>query len=725
MQEVQPYMAQSKTRFEKPIALEMNISTTQVQAVFSLFDEGCTVPFIARYRKEATGSLDEVAITQIRDRREELLELTKRKDSILKSLQERDILTEELEEKIYAANNLTTLEDLYLPYRPKRKTRASAAIEKGLEPLALKIMNQEGTIPHQEAQKFIDIDKGIANENEAIQGALDIIAEKISEDTLARNLCRKIFAKHSFIYSSRASEEPDEMEKYKDYFEWQERAISTPSHRILALFRGEKEGKLSLRARPDDALCIIQLKKLFIKSEGEEASLLEETINDSYKRLITPSMETELRNALKKKADEEAISVFVQNIREVLMTPPLGHKNILAIDPGFRTGCKVVCLNKQGSLLHNETIYPHPPINKKDGAQTKILSLIDTFSIEAIAIGNGTAGRETEAFIKELPITSNIIITMVNESGASIYSASETARREFPDYDVTVRGAVSIGRRLMDPLAELIKIDPCSLGVGQYQHDVDQKALKRALDDVVISCVNAVGVDINTASYELLSFVSGIGPQLASNIVKYREENGLFESRNDLKKVPRLGPKSFQQCAGFLRIPGGKNPLDNTAVHPENYTLVKRMASDLSVTVKDLIEKVDIRKKIDISKYITEEVGLPTLQDIMEELEKPGRDPRCSFEEFAFAEGVTEISHLKKGMILPGIVTNVTAFGAFVDIGVHQDGLVHISAISDKYVASPHAIVSPGQRVKVAVTGIDLGRKRISLSMKKSDLEEN
>ncbi len=717
-------MVQQKLNLVLAISTEMKISSAQIEAVFSLLDEGCTIPFIARYRKEATGSLDEVSIARIRDRREELLELEKRRLAILKSLEDREILTDELAQAINGAANLTTLEDTYLPYRPKRKTRASMALEKGLAPLAENIMAQDGCNPRHEAKAFIDVEKGVESIEEALKGALDIIAERVSENSEARNVCRRIFARHSYITSALVSEKENEAAKYKDYFSWKERAIEAPSHRILALFRGENEGMLSLKIQPDEMLCLSALKKLFIKTKGEEADLFEEAITDGYKRLLSPSMETELRNALKKRADEEAISVFAQNIREILMTPPLGYKNILAVDPGFRTGCKVVCLNRQGSLIFTDTIYPHPPINRQEESAKKIRETVNKFSIEAIAIGNGTAGRETETFIKTLNLPQNIITTMVNESGASVYSASEIARKEFPDHDVTVRGAVSIGRRLMDPLAELIKIDPRSLGVGQYQHDVDQKALKRALDDAVMSCVNAVGVDINTASRELLTFVSGVGPQLAANIVKYREENGLFNTRNDLKKVPRLGPKSFQQCAGFLRIQGGVNPLDSSAVHPENYALVKNMASDLNTTVKELMGKAEIRQRIDITRYVKGEIGLPTLKDIMEELEKPGRDPRCIFEEFSFVDGITDISHLKKGMVLPGIITNVTAFGAFVDIGVHQDGLVHISALSDKYISSPHAVVSPGQQVKVIVMDIDMDRKRISLSMKTSDLEE-
>lgn len=717
-------MVQQKLNLVLVISTEMKISHAQIEAVFSLFDEGCTIPFIARYRKEATGSLDEVSIARIRDRREELLELEKRRLAILKSLEDREILTDELAQAINDAVNLTTLEDTYLPYRPKRKTRASMALEKGLAPLAENIMGQDGCNPRHEAKAFINIEQGVENIEEALKGALDIIAERVNENSEARNICRRIFARHSYITSALVSEKENEAAKYKDYFSWRERAIQAPSHRILALFRGENEGMLSLKIQPDEMLCLSALKKLFIKTKGEEADLFEEAITDGYKRLLSPSMETELRNALKKRADEEAISVFAQNIREILMTPPLGYKNILAVDPGFRTGCKVVCLNRQGSLIFTDTIYPHPPINRQEESAKKIREIVNKFSIEAIAIGNGTAGRETETFIKTLNLPQNIITTMVNESGASVYSASEIARKEFPDHDVTIRGAVSIGRRLMDPLAELIKIDPRSLGVGQYQHDVDQKALKRALDDAVMSCVNAVGVDINTASRELLTFVSGVGPQLAANIVKYREENGLFNTRNDLKKVPRLGPKSFQQCAGFLRIQGGVNPLDSSAVHPENYALVKNMASDLNTTVKELMGKAEIRQRIDITRYVKGEIGLPTLKDIMEELEKPGRDPRCIFEEFSFVDGITDISHLKKGMVIPGIITNVTAFGAFVDIGVHQDGLIHISALSDKYISSPHAVVSPGQQVKVIVMDIDMDRKRISLSMKKSDLEE-
>ncbi|WP_024822676.1 Tex family protein [Aminobacterium mobile] len=715
-------MSASTSNTAFPIAKELDISVSQVEAVSFLLDEGCTIPFIARYRKEATGSLDEVMIVRIRDKKNELMEMEKRRTSILKSLSERELLTEELKTAILGAPNLIVLEDIYLQYRPKRRTRASIATEKGLAPLAEKILKQEGGVPFSYSQDYVDPEKGINSVDEVLQGAMDILAEKISEDRATRSCIRRIFVREGIVVSSVAKGMEEKGIKYQNYFEWKEKALAAPSHRILALFRGEKERYLTLRIRPEDDRCLREIKKHFVRSQNEESKIVEKAVEDGYKRLLAPSMETELRNALKKKADEQAITVFAQNIREVLMAPPLGHKNILAIDPGFRTGCKVVCLDRQGKLVHTETIFPHPPQKREEESAQKVLDMMKRFSIEAIAIGNGTAGRETESFIQNISFPKKPIIAMVNESGASVYSASEIARLEFPDYDVTVRGAISIGRRLMDPLSELIKIDPRSLGVGQYQHDVDPKALKQALDDVVASCVNAVGVDVNTASKELLTFVSGVGSQLAENIVRYREENGLYQTREDLKKVPRLGPKAFEQSAGFLRIPEGNNPLDASAVHPENYGLVEKIAQDLETTIHALITDNKLRKNICLDRYVTGEIGLPTLQDIMAELEKPGRDPRQKFDSFVFAEDITDISHLRKGMILPGIITNVTAFGAFVDIGIHQDGLIHISALSDHFIKFPQQVVSPGQRVEVMVIALDIERKRISLSMKKSDL---
>jgi len=702
------------------IAQELGLIPKQVQATADLLDEGATVPFIARYRKEATGTLDEVAITAVRDRLNQLMELDKRREAILKSLEERGQLTDELKEKILAAETMVVLEDIYLPYRPKRRTRATIAKEKGLEPLAQRLFAQEDMDVLAEATGFVDPEKGVDSTEDALAGARDIIAEWVNEDQTARARMRDFYSSKAVFKSKVIPEKETEGIKYKDYFDWEEPVSTAPSHRILAMRRGEKEGFLTLRVLPpeDDALSI--LDGLFVKGEGPASQQVRMSVHDSYKRLLSPSMETEIRLATKKRADEEAIQVFVENLRQLLLAPPLGQKNVLAIDPGFRTGCKVVCLDRQGKLLHTETIYPLQSEKGAADAGSKILEMCERFRIEAIAVGNGTAGRETETFIRSLDLSKKIQLVMVNESGASVYSASEVAREEFPDQDVTVRGSVSIGRRLMDPLAELVKIDPKSIGVGQYQHDVDQGALKNSLDDVVVSCVNHVGMEVNTASKQLLTYVSGLGPQLAKGIVEYRNEHGPFRSREGLRQVPRLGPKAFEQAAGFLRIRDGENPLDGSAVHPESYSIVDAMARDLGCPVLDLMGDEKLRKRINLKQYVSEKVGLPTLEDILSELSKPGRDPREQFENFRFAEGVEKIEDVKPGMKLPGIVTNITAFGVFVDIGVHQDGLVHISEVSNRFVKNPGDVVKVHQKVLVTVLDVDLERGRISLSMKDS-----
>jgi len=706
-----------KTHIPK-IAHELHLTPKQVQATADLLNEGATVPFVARYRKEATGSLDEVAITMVRDRLHQLAELDKRRDSILKSLEERAQLTDELKQKILAAETMVALEDIYLPYRPKRRTRAMIAREKGLEPLAQRLFAQEEMDPLVEAAAFVDLEKEVNSAEDALAGARDIIAEWVSEDETARARMRDLYSSKAVFKSKVVTEKEAEGIKYRDYFDWEENVSKAPSHRILAMRRGEKEGLLTLRVLPpeEEALCI--LDPLFVKGEGPASQQVKMSVHDGYKRLLSPSLETEIRLATKKRADEEAIRIFVQNLRQLLLAPPLGQKNVLAIDPGLRTGCKVVCLDRQGKLLHSETIYPHTSEKATVDAGTKIRQMCERFGVEAIAIGNGTAGRETETFIRSLDLSQDLEVVMVNESGASIYSASEAAREEFPDQDVTVRGAVSIGRRLMDPLAELVKIDPKSIGVGQYQHDVDQAALKNGLDDVVVSSVNRVGVEVNTASKQLLTYVSGLGPQLARGIVEFRNEHGPFRSREELKRIPRLGPKAFEQSAGFLRIRDGKNPLDQSAVHPESYSLVDEMAKDLGCSVPDLMRDEELRQRIDPKRYLSEQVGLPTLNDILSELSKPGRDPREAFETFRFAEGVEKMEDVKPGMKLPGIVTNIAAFGVFVDIGVHQDGLVHISEVSDRFVKNPAEVVKVQQKVTVTVLGVDLARRRISLSLK-------
>lgn len=703
--------------FQK-IANELNIRQNQVEATVELLDGGGTVPFISRYRKEVTGSLDEVQIAAIRDRIEQLRELDKRREAILKSLQDLQKLTPELEAKVLAAETMAVLEDIYLPYRPKRRTKATIAREKGLEPLAQRLFEQAAFDVEAEARQFVSEEKEVKSAEEALAGARDIMAEWINENPEARAAMRHLFEKKGMYRSRVIPGKEEEGQKYKDYFAWEEPIAKAPSHRVLALRRAQKEEILMVDALPEEEEAIALLEDLFVKGNNEAAQQVRQAAKDAYKRLLKLSMETEVRLMSKKRADEEAIRVFADNLRQLLLAPPLGQKNVLALDPGFRTGCKLVCLDRQGKLLHHDTIYPNEPQRQVARAGETVKQLCQKLTIEAIAIGNGTASRETEQFVRSLGLPAPIAVVMVNESGASIYSASEAAREEFPDQDVTVRGSVSIGRRLMDPLAELVKLDPKSIGVGQYQHDVDQVALKHSLDDVVMSSVNAVGVEVNTASKQLLTYVSGLGPQLAQNIVSYRNENGPFRSRTELKKVPRLGDKAFEQAAGFLRIRDAENPLDSSAVHPESYNIVQKMAQDLGATVKDLIRDPKLRQQIDPKKYVTDTVGLPTLQDILSELAKPGRDPRESYEAFSFAEGIKEMKDLRPGMKLPGIVTNITAFGAFVDIGVHQDGLVHVSHLSDRFVSNPHEVVKVSQKVEVTVLEVDAPRKRISLSMK-------
>jgi len=700
------------------IAKELKLKEKQVSATAQLLEEDATIPFIARYRKEATGSLDEVTITALRDRLHQLKELDKRREAILKSLEERELLTDELKEKIMAAETMSVLEDIYLPFKPKRRTRAIIAKEKGLEPLAQLIFEQGDIDPVAEAKKFIDEEKGVKTAEDALQGARDIIAEWVNEDQEARAKIRGLFAEKGIIRSKVISKKEDEAIKYKDYYEWEESVKKIPSHRLLAMMRGEKEEFLKLHILPEEKDALKILESQFIKNNNAASEQVRMAVHDSYKRLLSSSMENEIQAASKQKADEEAIKVFAENLRQLLLAAPLGQKRVMGIDPGFRTGCKVVCLDSQGKLLHNDTIFPHEPQNQKDKAAKIIRDLYKRFQVEVIAVGNGTAGRETEAFIRSLKLSEDSSVVMVDESGASHYSASEVAQEEFPDYDLTVRGAVSIGRRLMDPLAELVKIDPKSIGVGQYQHDVDQKLLKEKLDDVVMSCVNMVGVELNTASKQLLSYVSGLGPKRAQSIVDYRDKYGAFKSREKLKKVPGLGPKAFEQAAGFLRIRDGENPLDASAVHPESYHIVEAMAKDLKCSVKDLMRDEALRKKIELNKYVSDTIGLPSLNDIMPELSKPGRDPREKFEIFSFAEGINNIEDLKVGMKLPGIVTNITNFGAFIDIGVHQDGLVHKSELSNKFVKNPADVVKLHQKVTVTVLNVDISRKRISLSMK-------
>jgi uncharacterized protein len=723
------------------ITQELGLKVHQVASTAQLLKEGATVPFIARYRKEATGELDEVAVTAIRDRMEQLSALDERRAAIIASLKERNLLTDDLSKKIAAAETLTALEDIYLPYRPKKRTRATIAKEAGLEPLADFIFAQEaGSDPRVEAAKFVDAAKSIADVDAALAGARDILAERISDDATARAKLRAVYLRDATIATKVIAGKETEGAKFKDYFDWSEPLAKAPSHRVLAMRRGEKELILMMRITVDELAAIAEIAPLFVKgatggtrppvlipepkrSDAVPAALscgdhVRLAVQDSFKRLLAPAMETEMRLDAKKRADEVAIKVFAENLRELLLASPLGQKNVLAIDPGFRTGCKVVVLDRQGKLLHNDVVYPDQGAARTDEAKEKLTGFVKFFQIEAIAIGNGTAGRETETFVRSLGLPASIPVVMVNESGASIYSASEVAREEFPTHDLTVRGAVSIGRRLMDPLAELVKLDPKSIGVGQYQHDVDQNALKRSLDDSVVSCVNGVGVELNTASKQLLSYVSGLNAATAASIVTHRNEKGPFKSRAELLGVARLGPKAFEQAAGFLRIRDGGHPLDGSAVHPESYPVVEKMAADLGVTVADLMRDANLRKKIKLENYTTDKVGLPTLNDIMAELAKPGRDPRQKFEAFAFADGVNKPEDLKPGMRLPGIVTNVTAFGAFVDIGVHQDGLVHVSQLADTFVKDASEVVKVSQRVTVTVTEVDLARKRIALSMR-------
>ncbi len=701
------------------IAQQLNLGNRQVEKTIELLEQGATVPFIARYRKEATGSLNEVQITAIRDLLLRLKELDKRREAILTSISDQGKLTPELEKQILAANTLTELEDLYLPFKPKRRTRATMAVERGLEPLANEIQKQYSCHLEEMAARYVNPDKGVNSIDEALAGARDIIAERVSENAQARNKVRNLFRRSAMLSSKVVKNKEEEGGKFESWFDWKENAMRAPSHRILALFRGEEEGVLRVHVMPDDDEPAYEaLERQFVSGRYESSEQVRLAVHDGYKRLLAPSIETEYYNLLKEKADKEAIRVFAENLRQLLLAPPLGQKRILAIDPGFRTGCKTVCLDAQGQLLHNETIYPFTSVREERAAIAKLEALVEAFHIEAIAIGNGTAGRETEEVVKRCHFKGKLIAVMVSENGASVYSASDVARREFPDYDVTVRGAVSIGRRLMDPLSELVKIDPKSIGVGQYQHDVNQKMLQESLQDVVVSCVNSVGVELNTASRELLSYVSGIGPALADKIVAYRNQEGPFESRSELKKVERLGEKAFEQCAGFLRVRESDNPLDRSAVHPERYALVEQMAKDAGTTVEQLMADKELRKKIDIQKYVTPDCGLPTLQDIMKELDKPGLDPRARFEVFEFDKNVTRIEDLQVGMVLPGIVTNITAFGAFVDVGVHQDGLVHVSQLANRRVADPNEVVHLHQHVKVKVIEVDLRRRRISLSMK-------
>jgi len=700
------------------IAHELNVTQSQVAAVAALLAEDATIPFIARYRKEATGSLDEVAVAAIRDRLEQLRQLDERRAAIWKSLEQHGHLNEALKAAVAGADTLSALEDVYLPYRPKRRTRAMVAKEKGLEPLALELFEQVGAAPEAAAAEYVDPAKGVSSIEDALSGARDIMAEIINEDQAARARLRELFNRKAVITSRVVAGREADSAKYRDYFDWREPASSVPSHRLLAMRRGEAEDVLDLSMLPPESEAIGLLEALFVKGAGEDSRQVRLALQDSYGRLLSRSMETELRAALKDRADQEAIRVFAGNLRELLLAAPLGPRRVLAVDPGFRTGCKVACLDPQGRLLHHDTIFPHGSERQAAQAALTIQDMVGRYESDVIAVGNGTAGRETEQFLRTLSFPRSITVVLVDESGASVYSASEAAREEFPDLDLTVRGAVSIGRRLMDPLAELVKIDPKSIGVGQYQHDVDPVALKRALDDVVVSCVNSVGVDLNQASRQLLTYVSGLGPQLAKNIVAFRDAHGPFGSRQQLHEVPRLGPKAFVQCAGFLRIRDGANPLDASAVHPESYPAVEAMAADLGCTVSGLISDAGLRSAVDIARYVSPAVGLPTLRDILQELAKPGRDPRRDFELFAFAPSVRELKDLAPGMRLPGIVTNVTAFGAFVDIGVHQDGLVHVSELSDRYVKNPLDVVKVHQKVQVTVLAVDPERRRIALSMK-------
>ena len=706
------------------IAKETGISEEQIKNTIELIESGATIPFIARYRKEATGNLDEVQIARIKSLHEKWIELDKRRAFILDSISEQGKMTPELELKINNALKMTELEDLYLPYRPKRKTRATIAIEKGLEPLAKMISKQADVDIVAAARKFVNSEKGVENVEEALSGARDIIAEWVSENISIRMKLRNVFEKEAVIISNVVKDKEEEGEKFRIYFDAKEKLSRTPSHRLLAMFRGEEEGILRLSIEPDEERAINMVQQHFVRNHNAAGEQVAQAAKDAYKRLLQPQIETEMRKKFKEKADTEAINVFAANLRQLLMAPPLGQKVVLALDPGFRTGCKLVILDKQGQLLYNETIYPHPPHSQYKLASDKLKRLVLQFQVDAIAIGNGTAGRETEYFVKKIPFERNVRAIVVNESGASVYSASDVAREEFPNYDVTVRGAVSIGRRLMDPLAELVKIDPKSIGVGQYQHDVNQTRLQKSLAETVESCVNKVGVEVNTASKELLSYVSGIGPALAKQIVEYRNTHGAFASREELKSVPRLGAKAFEQSAGFLRIHGAANPLDSSAVHPESYHIVDEMAAKMNCTVSDLIKDESLRNGLNLNDFVSAKAGLPTLKDIMQELAKPGRDPRAQFDTFEFDKNITTINDLKAGMVVPGIITNITNFGCFVDIGVHQDGLVHISQIANKYVRDPNEVVKLNQKVLVKVMSVEPARKRINLSIKEAEKPE-
>lgn len=704
------------TSFHTLVSQVLNIPAGQVEKTIGLLNEGATIPFISRYRKEVTGGLDEVQIGNIKDQLDKFTELKKRKETILSSIEEQGKLSPELKKRIEASWDSTEIEDLYLPYKPKRVTKAEIARKKGLEPLAKVVMMQNEPNLMARAKAFIQGE--VKSMEEALQGARDIIAEWVNENEEARNIVRNSFSHTAIITAKIIKGKEEEGAKYRDYFDFSEPLKRISSHRLLALRRGEAEGILRVSISPDADTCMDRLKRRFVRNRNEASEQVSDAVDDSFKRLLKPSIETEFSNLSKTKADEEAIRVFAGNLRQLLMAPPLGQKRVLGVDPGYRTGCKLVCLDAQGALLHNETIYPHPPQNEKSKSAAKVSQLVSTYAIEAIAIGNGTASRETEEFITNIRYDRKVQVFVVSENGASIYSASKIARDEFPEYDVTVRGAVSIGRRLMDPLAELVKIDPKSIGVGQYQHDVDQSALKKSLDQTVESCVNLVGVNVNTASKNLLTYISGLGPALAQNIVDYRTEHGPFQSRRELLKVPRMGEKAFEQSAGFLRIQAGKNPLDNSAVHPESYPIVEKMAKDLNCTVSDLIANKELKKKLDLKKYITDTTGMPTLLDIMEELDKPGRDPRQAIQIFSFDPAVKTIGDLKEGQVLPGIVTNITNFGCFVDVGIKENGLVHISELADRFVSDPTEIVSIHQHVKVKVLSVDLARKRVQLTMK-------
>ena len=701
--------------FNKMIATALHIAVRQVENTLSLLNGGATIPFISRYRKEATVGLDEVQIGEIKERYDKLTEIAKRKETILKTIEEQGKLTADLKNRIETCWDATELEDIYLPYKPKRKTRAEAARQKGLEPLATILMMQRENNLMARVRTFIKGD--VKDEDDALKGARDIIAEQVSEDERSRNQLRNQFSRQAIISSKVVKGKEEEAAKYKDYFDFSEPLKRCTSHRLLAIRRGEAEGLLKVSISPDDEECTERLERNYVRGNNECSQQVKEAVRDAYKRLLKPSIETEFAALSKEKADEEAIRVFAGNLRQLLLAPPLGQKRVMGIDPGYRTGCKVVCLDAQGNLLHNETIYPHPPKSEHGISARKLTKLVEQYAIEAIAIGNGTASRETEAFVTSQRYDRKLQVFVVSEDGASIYSASKIAREEFPEYDVTVRGAVSIGRRLMDPLAELVKIDAKSIGVGQYQHDVDQTALKKSLDTTVESCVNSVGVNLNTASRHLLTYVSGLGPTLAQNIVDYRAENGAFTSRKQLMKVPRMGAKAFEQCAGFLRIPGAKNPLDNSAVHPESYAVVEHIANDMKCSVADLIQNKELRNKIDIKKYVTDQVGLPTLTDILAELEKPGRDPRQAIKVFEFDKNVKTIDDLKVGMTLPGIVTNITNFGCFVDVGIKENGLVHVSQLCREFISDPTTVVSIHQHVQVKVISIDMERKRISMTM--------